>query len=176
MMVWNQKPITHQSIHKALRPAATPNRPSTHDLSEFIERPDDGVVPAAGVPLGLAFGADVEASEFDGDLVGVELRLVVSSESSLEDLVAIVMPKRSVVGGGSVVISAAATVISVISTAPLAVSTHKHVGVSVTVQSSRFVPYPDALSYVTRYIAALSVFVAAKLASGVGTSLALHFV
>jgi hypothetical protein len=92
------------------------------------------------------------------------------------DLVAIVSPKRSVVGGGNVVISAAGTVISVNETASLAVSTHKHVGVSVRVQSPRLVPDCDALSYVTKYSAALSVLVAAKLASGVGMLLALQCV
>lgn len=123
-----------------------PKRGSSKDRSDCTEYPEEGAVAAAGDTSAVDVGLDEEGF---GPDAGVELFPVDSSESSLEDFVlgSIVYPKRSVVGGGNVVISAAGTVISVKETAPLAVSTHRHIGVSVTTQSPTVVPsICDALS------------------------------
>jgi len=98
------------SIHRALSPATTLKRLSSNGRSDCVERPEEGVVAAAGVPLGDDDVPD-EAPLLDGDPVGVEFSPEDVAESSPErkvlDSVAIVIPKRSVVGGGKVVISAA---------------------------------------------------------------------
>lgn len=79
-------------------------------------------------------------------------------------------PNLSVVGAGIVLISATGMVTFRMKT-PVFVKPQRHVGVSVGTKSLTKVvvlsSYPDALVYVTRNTAAFSVFVAAKLASGV---------
>ena len=75
--------------------------------------------------------------------------------------------------GGRVVIVAAGTVTFVMAT-PCAVSTQKHVGVALVVQSVHVDPMALASRYVIKYGCAFAVFVAAKLASGVGFAVAVH--
>jgi hypothetical protein len=97
--------------------------------SNFAECPAVDVVDAASADDVVAEGASVTLPDLD---------------CSTEDAVlgTIVYPNRSVVGGGNVVICAAGNVTSTIVTALLAVSIHKQVGFSVTVQS----PIPPVIS------------------------------
>lgn len=84
----------------------------------------------------------------------------------VSEAVVIGNPNWSVVAGGKVVISGVGSVISVVATS--LVSAQKQFGVFVGMKSPTVLSPKLALVYVTRNGTALSVFVAARLASGVG--------
>ena len=96
--------------------------------------------------------------------------LAVAFATAPDDALPLAAPQAStsLFSGGNVVIFADGSVTSVVVLTFL-VLTHKQLGVLLVVQSA--VP-PDAEIYVTAKFCALSVFVAAMLASGVGSPLA----
>lgn len=113
--------------------------------------------------------ADVDRNVVDSDAPPVVLLVPPSvAFKTAEDDEADVYPRyTSLLSGGRVVTSAAGSVTSVVALTFL-VFTHRQLGVLLVVQSA--VP-PDAEMYVTAKFCALSVFVAAMLANGVGAPL-----
>lgn len=114
--------------------------------------------------------AEAEVAEVEGSLKDEdEMVLVVSLDA--EDSVALDWFAASVADAVFVLISAAGTVTFLIAT-PVLVYTHRHLGVSRTMWSPMtVVERPilwEAPVYVFSHAAALPVFVAARLASGVG--------
>lgn len=134
-------------------------------LAELIsEAPSSAVLEAEAA--GEAF--DAAESDFADDMLPTWL--VVLAVALPISAVADVLPydHTSPLSGGKVVITAAGSVTSVVALT-FFVFTHRQLGLLLVVQSA--VP-ALADSYVTRKFCALFVFVAAMLASGVGSPLA----